>query len=61
MFLLGFCCYCNSQYTRHLPWRRLQRRDSEKIRKAAEVMRLKAEDIARGNIDYATYEEVFGK
>lgn len=35
--------------------------DSEKIRKAAEEMRLKAEDIARGNIDYATYEEVFGK
>ena len=35
--------------------------DSEIIRKAAEAMRLKAEDIARGNIDYATYEEVFGK
>ena len=35
--------------------------DSEKIRKAAEAMRLKARDIARGNVDYATYEEVFGK
>jgi len=35
--------------------------DSEKIRKAAEAIRLKARDIARGNVDYTTYEEVFGK
>ena len=35
--------------------------DSEKIRKAAEAMRLKAEEIAKGNVDYVTYEEVFEK
>ena len=27
MFSLGFCCYCNSQYTRQSPWRRLERRN----------------------------------
>ena len=27
MFSLGSCCYCNSQYTRQSPWRRLERRD----------------------------------
>lgn len=35
--------------------------DSEEIRRAAEAMHLKAEEIARGNADYVTYEEVFGK
>jgi hypothetical protein len=27
LFSLGFCCYCNSQYTRQSPWRRLERRN----------------------------------
>ena len=27
MFSLGFCCYCNSQYTWQSPWRRLERRN----------------------------------
>lgn len=35
--------------------------DSAKIRKAAEAMKSKAEDIARGKRNYMTYEEVFGQ
>ena len=35
--------------------------DGAEIRKAAEAIRSKAEDIARGKVEYATYEEVFGE
>ena len=35
--------------------------DGAEIRKAAEAMKSKAEDIARGKRDYMTYEEVFGE
>ena len=47
MFSLGFCCYCNSQYTRQSPWRRLERRNVDEKSHEPEQDEEEQEDAPR--------------
>ena len=47
MFSLGFCCYCNSQYTRQSPWRRLEKRNVDEKSHEPEQDEEEQEDAPR--------------
>ena len=57
MFSLGFCCYCNSQYTRQLPWRRLERRNVDEKSHDPEQDEEEQEDVPRRPSVLAALEE----
>ena len=57
MFSLGFCCYCNSQYTRQSPWRRLERRDVDEKSHEPEQDEEEQENVSRRPSVLAALEE----
>ena len=57
MFSLGFCCHCNSQYTRQSPWRRLERRNVDEKSHDPEQDEEEQEDVPRCPSVLAALEE----
>ncbi len=57
MFSLGFCCYCNSQYTRQSPWRSLERRDVDEKSHEPEQDEEEQENVSRRPSVLAALEE----
>ena len=57
MFSLGFCCHCNSQYTRQSPWRRLERRNVDEKSNDPEQDEEEQEDVPRCPSVLAALEE----
>lgn len=57
MFSLGFCCHCNSQYTRQSPWRRLERRNVDEKSHDPEQDEEEQEDTPRRPSVLAALEE----